>query len=81
MQFFLIWLFVFEHHVNDIHQSAFEATESLRFGFAFGYFSLEIFLGVFVPRSGNLGQSDAVDGGVELAIAGFGFDVAERFAG
>lgn len=81
MQLFIVRLLVFEHHVDDIDQSAFEAAQGLGFGFAFGYFSLKILFGVLVTRSGYLGKRDAVDGGVQLAIAGFCLDVAEGFAG
>jgi hypothetical protein len=42
--------FVLHHHPDDIDKLAAQADQGLRFGFAFGYFSLEVRSGRFIAR-------------------------------
>ena len=56
--------------VDDVGEVAFEGAACFAVGLAFGAFAGEVGAGAGVEP--GLGERDAVDGGVELAVAGWG---------
>jgi len=73
------WGLALERGVDGAGELAFEAAEGFAAAFAFGLFAFEVLLRWWVDAA--LGDGDAVQGAVELAVAAAVEAVALVFAG
>jgi hypothetical protein len=80
----VLWItvlgFVFQHHPNHIDQLTTQADQGLSFGFAFGDFSLEVYSGGIIAKTGDLRQSHSVESSIKPSVSGASFPPPNCFA-